>query len=84
VRIYIRDCHPRITKYRVKGIPKDSFHVFCGSHSVRINNIIRSPGINALEKELLAQRQSNLAAAQAAYLDKKKAALANASQQTTP
>jgi hypothetical protein len=76
--------HPRNTKYRVKGMPKDSFHVFCGSHRVRIDVYLRTPRLNMHEKELLAQRRSNLAAAKAAYLVKQKAALADASQQTTP
>jgi hypothetical protein len=41
--------HPRQNKYRVKGMPKDSFHVFCVSHSARIDNIRRTPGLNMLE-----------------------------------
>jgi hypothetical protein len=75
--------HPRNTKYRVKGMPKDSFHVFCGSHRVRIDDYLRTPRLNTHEKELFAQRRSNLAAAKAAYLVKQKAALADASRQTT-
>jgi hypothetical protein len=76
--------HPRLTKYRVKGMPKDSFHVFCVSHGVRIDNIMCAPGIHMLEKSLLAQRRANLATAQAAYLDKQKEALTHVSHLTTP
>jgi hypothetical protein len=76
--------HPHRGNYRYKGMPNDAFHVACKGHHTRLDNIRKSPGINMTEKELLAQRQSNLATAQAAYLDKQKAALANASQQTAP
>lgn len=69
--------HPRHHKHRVEGMPKDSFHIACRAHRTRIGNILRSPGINMAEKELLAQRRSNLATAQATYLKKQKAALSN-------
>ena len=35
--------YPRNGKYRVSGFPKDSFHIACGSHKTRIQNILRSP-----------------------------------------
>ncbi|MDR1204518.1 MAG: hypothetical protein LBL26_03430 [Peptococcaceae bacterium] len=74
---YVADMtFPHRSKYRVKGMPKDSFHIACISHRTRIGNIIRSPGINLAEKKLLAQRTANLTVAQAAYLDKQKTALA--------
>ena len=39
--------YPHHKKHRVKGgYPKDSFHVACGSHKTRIQNILRSPGID--------------------------------------
>lgn len=69
--------YPHQGKYRYKEMPKDSFHIACISHRTRISNILRSPGINMAEKELLTKRQSNLASAQAAYLTKQKAALFN-------
>jgi hypothetical protein len=74
---YVADMtFPHRSKYRVKGMPKDSFHIACISHRTRIGNIIRSPGINLAEKKLLAQRAANLTSAQAAYLEKQKTALA--------
>ena len=62
--------HPHSSKYRIKNMPRDAFHIMCIGHRTRINNILRSPGINLLEKNLLAQRLANINAAQAAYLEK--------------
>jgi hypothetical protein len=74
---YVADMtYPHRSKYRVKGLPKDSFHIACISHRTRIGNILRSPGINLAEKKLLTQRAANLTAAQAAYCEKQKTALA--------
>ena len=62
--------------FRVKKIyPKDSFHVACSSHCTRLKNILRSPGIDSIEKNLLKQRYANLAAAQKGYIEKQKKAL---------
>ena len=69
--------HPHHHKHRVKDMPKDSFHIACLAHRTRIGNMLRTPGINMAEKELLTQRQSNLATARAVYLKKQKAALSN-------
>jgi len=44
------DTYPRDTKYRVQGFPKDAFHIVCTAHRTRIKNILRSPGIDAIEK----------------------------------
>jgi hypothetical protein len=60
------------TEFRYKGMPKDRFHVACAGHIVRIENILKSPVINFLEKELLQQRQENIKTAQAVYLEKQK------------
>jgi hypothetical protein len=62
-------------QYRHKGLPKDAFHVACISHLTRIGNILKDPGLNLAEKDLLDQRAVNLRAAQGAYLDKQRAAL---------
>jgi hypothetical protein len=61
-------------------MPNDAFHVACKGHFTRLGNIIKAPGINRTEKELLRQRQSNLLTAQAVYLEKQKAALAAVSE----
>ena len=69
---------PHHKDYRVKGgYPKDSFHVACGSHKTRLENILRSPGIDPIEKALLKQRIANLPTAKKAYIEKQKKALAD-------
>ena len=69
---------PHNKKYRVGGgFPKDSFHIACGSHKTRIQNILRAPGIDPIEKALLKQRLVNLPVAQNSYIEKQKKALAN-------
>ena len=70
--------YPHHKDYRVKGgYPKDSFHVACGSHKTRIQNILRAPGIDPIEKALLKQRLINLPTAQNGYIEKQKKALAS-------
>ena len=69
---------PHHKKHRVKGgYPKDSFHFACGSHKTRIQNILRSPGIDPIEKSLLKQRLANLPTAKNGYIEKQKKALTN-------
>jgi hypothetical protein len=69
---------PHHKDYRVKGgYPKDSFHVACGSHKTRLENILRSPGIDPIEKSLLKQRLINLPVAKNSYIEKQKKALAS-------
>ena len=68
---------PHDKDYRVGGYPKDSFHIACHSHKTRIKNILRSPGIDPIEKVLLKQRLANLPTAQNGYIEKQKKALAN-------
>lgn len=68
---------PHNKKYRVKGLPKDSFHVACDSHKTRLQNILRAPGIEQIEKALLKQRLANLPAAQNSYIEKQKKALSS-------
>ena len=69
---------PHHKDYRVKGgYPKDSFHVACGSHKTRLENILRSPGIDPIEKSLLKQRLANLPTAQNGYIEKQEKASEN-------
>ena len=63
---------PHHKKYRTKSFPKDSFHIACGSHKIRIKNILTSPGIDPIEKALLERRQANLTTAQNGYVEKQK------------
>jgi hypothetical protein len=60
---------------RYRDLPKDAFHHSCMSHYTRLQNIIRSPGINATEKLLLEQRAANMKIAQHSYIEKQKKAL---------
>ena len=66
---------PHNSDYRVGGFPKDSFHVALGSHKTRIKNMLRTPGVDHIEKSLLEQRLSNLSTAQGGYVEKQKKAL---------
>jgi hypothetical protein len=63
-------------KKRIQGFPADAFHQACGSHKTRLHNILRAPGIEMLEKALLKQRAANMEAAQGAYVEKQRKALA--------
>ncbi|MCL2609551.1 MAG: hypothetical protein FWD94_06590 [Treponema sp.] len=67
--------HPHHGNFRVSGFPKDAFHVACISHKTRIQNILRAPGIDPIEKSLLEQRLANLSAAQSGYIVKQRTAL---------
>ena len=68
---------PHDKKYRVRGgYPKDSFHIACLAHKTRIQNMLRTPGIDPIEKSLLKQRLLNLPTAQSGYIEKQKTALA--------
>jgi hypothetical protein len=61
--------------FRVAGMPKDAFLVAVLSHRARLDNILRAPGLNLAEKELLKQRKINLVDAKKAYHAKQAASL---------
>jgi hypothetical protein len=67
--------YPTDLKKRVQGFPADALHQACASHNTRLRNILRSPGIEMLEKALLKQRAVNMKAAQGAYVEKQRQAL---------
>jgi len=73
----VENAIPHNGKYRVSGFPKDAFHIACIAHRTRLQNILRSPGIDPIEKALLKQRFANLPTAQNGYIEKQKKALAN-------
>jgi len=73
----VENATPHHKDYRVSGYPKDSFHIACGSHKTRIKNMLRTPGIDPIEKSLLKQRLANLPTAQGGYIEKQKKALTN-------
>jgi hypothetical protein len=68
---------PHKGEYRTSGFPKDAFHIAFASHKTRLQNILRAPGINPIEKALLKQRLDNLSTAQIGYVEKQKKALTN-------
>ena len=67
--------HPHSKKYRISGYPKDSFHIACIAHRTRLQNMLRTPGVDPIEKALLKQRLANLATAQAGYIEKQRKVL---------
>jgi len=71
----VENSHPHDKKYRVNGFPKDSFHIACAGHKTRLQNILRSPGIDPIEKALLKQRFANMSTAQKGYIEKQRKAL---------
>jgi hypothetical protein len=66
---------PHNPQNRIQGFPKDAFHQACIAHRTRLNNVLRSPGINMIEKAVLKQRAANMTAAQMSYIEKQKQAL---------
>jgi len=79
-----KDCYktaenifPHNGKYRYKDFPKDSYHIACFAHRTRLQNILRTPGLDPIEKALLKQRIANLPVAQDGYVEKQKKALIN-------
>jgi hypothetical protein len=62
--------YPTSGKYRVSGFPKDAFHIACIAHKTRLQNALRVPGMDPLEKALLRQRLLNIPAAQGGYIEK--------------
>jgi hypothetical protein len=71
------DVFPHNGKYRAGGFPKDSFHIACGGHKTRLQNILRTPGLDSIEKSLLKQRFINFSATQGGYIERQKIALKN-------
>jgi hypothetical protein len=63
---------PHIGKYRVNGFPKDAYHIACIAHRTRLQNILRTPGLDPIEKSLLKQRFANLTTAQNGYIEKQR------------
>jgi hypothetical protein len=69
------ETYPRSKDYRVKGFPKDAFHIACSSHRTRLKNNLSSIGVDPIEKFLLEQRRLNLTTAQNSYVKRQKIAL---------
>jgi hypothetical protein len=73
--------YPHNGTYRVNGFPKDAFHIAFISHKTRLKNILRSPGIDPIEKTLLKQRLANLTTAQNSYIERQKKTLQEKKEQ---
>jgi len=69
--------YPISPKYRYHGFPRDAVHLACAAHRTRLQNSLRTPGINMIEKSVFTQRTSNMTTIQAAYIEKQKKALAD-------
>jgi hypothetical protein len=67
--------YPHRPETRIKGFPKDAFHLACIAHRTRIGNVLRAPGINMTEKAVLRQRVVNMQTAQGSYREKQEKAL---------
>ena len=67
--------YPRITKYRVGNMPKDAFHIACIAHRTRLNNTLKTPGLNATELGIYKQRVANMGVAQDVYKELQQKAL---------
>ena len=48
---------------QASGSFEDAFHLACIAHRTRLMNVLRSPGINMIEKTVLQQRIANMTAA---------------------
>jgi hypothetical protein len=60
---------PHSGKHRVKGFPMDAYHIACKGHRTRLQNILKTPGLDPIEKALLKQRYVNLSAGQGGYVE---------------
>jgi hypothetical protein len=68
---------PHDKDYRINSFPKDAFHIAFDSHKTRIKNMLRYPGIDMIEKDLLKQRLANLKTAHTAYIELQKRIMNN-------
>jgi hypothetical protein len=67
--------YPRNRKNRYHGCPKDAVHQACIAHKTRINNTLRTMGLNLTEKAVYEQRRRNLGTMHTVYLALQKTAL---------
>jgi hypothetical protein len=67
--------YPRIGKYRVGDMPKDAFYIACIAHRTRLNNTLKTPGLNATEQGIYKQRVANMGIAQKVYIELQQKAL---------
>jgi hypothetical protein len=66
--------YPTASKYRYQSFPRDAVHVACAAHWTRLQNSLRTPGINMIEKAVLQQRAANMKTIQNSYVVKQRKA----------
>jgi hypothetical protein len=66
---FVEAAFPTSPKYRIHGYPRDAVHLACAAHWTRLQNILRSPGINMTEKAVLQQRAANMKTIQRSYIE---------------
>jgi len=71
----VETTYPTAPKYRYHGFPRDAIHLACTAHRTRLQNSLRAPGINMIEKAVLTQRIANMTTIQVAYAEKQRKAL---------
>ncbi|MDR3147648.1 MAG: hypothetical protein LBU00_04640 [Treponema sp.] len=64
--------YPTASKYRYQSFPRDAVHLACAAHWTRLQNSLRTPGINMIEKAVLQQRAANMKTVQYNYLEKQR------------
>jgi hypothetical protein len=74
---------PHDSKYRVKGgFPMDAYHIASKGHKARLQNILKTPGLDPIEKALLNQRLDTLSAGQKGYVELQRKALQDSRKQS--
>ena len=71
------DLFPHDAKYRVKGYPMDAYHIAYIGHKARLINILKTPGLDPIERALLNQRLDTLTAGQEGYVELQRKAIGN-------
>jgi len=66
---------PHDSEYRIKSYPLDSFHIAIDGHKGRLQNILKTPGLDPIEKALLKQRLETIKAGQEGYMEMQRKAL---------
>jgi hypothetical protein len=71
----VENSYPHDSEYRIKGFPFDSFHIAIKGHKGRLQNILKTPGLDPIEKTLLKQRLNTIKAGQEGYMELQRKAL---------
>jgi hypothetical protein len=71
----VENSYPHDSEYRIKGFPFDSFHIAIRGHKGRLQNILKTPGLDPIEKALHKQRLDTIKAGQGGYVELQRKAL---------